>query len=334
MSELRNALVEQIAEHTPGSVAPFAGVRRRARTRRRNEIVAGALAAVLAVAGGGVLAIRVLEDRQRPAPVTGLPTDGPPPQRVTFNGHQLRLAGETEVVLASIDREDRSVLVVQAGYAAAEEGTDCVPHTTVRVLAQDARTVRIGAYTYVPIESPPANSACPAVGYPAKEHRLQLGAPLDGRRVLDGSTELVVYDPATVLTPTYLPSGYSQPGRLSFGGPWGIGRPLVGGAELSYSVGGDDFMYIREADPTAEAAYNNLGGQASLFGPESAFDIEARPTVRGQQGLVFAYGAGLRCLRWRESSSLAVVICSHGIPSAPLAAEELLKVAESLRLPR
>jgi hypothetical protein len=53
--------------------------------------------------------------------------------------------------------------------------------------------------------------------------------------------------------------------------------------------------------------------------------------VRGHEGLLIAYSPQTRCVRWRESQDLAVVVCwGTGYTMPPPAIEELLRVAESL----
>lgn len=60
--------------------------------------------------------------------------------------------------------------------------------------------------------------------------------------------------------------------------------------------------------------------------------VVARPRVRGHDGIVWQTGRfiDVRCLSWRERADLGVSVCSRGAP-APLAAAELVRIAEGLR---
>jgi hypothetical protein len=73
-----------------------------------------------------------------------------------------------------------------------------------------------------------------------------------------------------------------------------------------------------------------------VFKAADEFTVEGRPTVRGHEGVVFTYGhestsgPTMRCVRWRESAALAVVVCNRRSVGA-LPAAEILAVAEGLR---
>jgi hypothetical protein len=352
MPDLTTALRQHLDDQTPAAVAPFADVQRRARRRTRVRTTVGAVLAAASVAAVTTI-VAVNVDRAPSGPVAGPvaslsgPTggpatspstaDGPPPQRITVGGSDLALAGETNIGQVWIDLVDRSTLVVQAGLDTAGVKAPlgdpyCVPYTVVRVLGQDANSIRIAAYNYKPAAPATGNVMCPGFGYPTKEHRLKLAAPVDGRTVLHGSTAVPVVDPATVLRPSYLPAGYSQPGVLTVDWPRPDGR--AGYAELRYIRNPGDSFYVRQADPAAEQVINGTPGQAGLFGPETSFDVVAHPTIRGHDGVLFTYGPQLRCLRWREAADLAVVVCSSGGLEAHLSADELVRIAESLRRTR
>jgi hypothetical protein len=195
--------------------------------------------------------------------------------------------------------------------------------------------VRVAAYDYEPVEAPPVDAACRDSFPGFAEHALKLGAPVDGRTVLYGSAPVPVRDPATLLTPTHLPAGYRQPGELH----WGLQTPRQLPergvyAQWIYPGGGSDLVDVRLADPVAERIMNSWSGQPSHFGPETPFNVESRPTVRGHDGLLFTSSPWTRCVRWRESPGLAVVICHHGeVNTSPLPGAELLAVAEGLRAP-
>jgi hypothetical protein len=324
------ALHQLLAEQTPAAVPPFVEVRHRARVRARTRVALGAVATAVTVAGGGALAAWAADGGPSPSPAGSAAAS--PPDRITVNGRQLTRTGVTEVDTAWVDEDDPSTLVVLAGTAPPHDGTFCNPYTVVRLLGEDADTVRIVVDRY---EQPPPSPlpgvmlACPAVKHPAKEHRLELGAAVAGRAVLNGATAVPVHDAGTVFSASYLPPGFSSPGRVAWDDH---NRPeLAGYSARTYRAGQDGHIFIRAVDPVAEAFDVSHETQPSLFRPESGLDVIGRPTVRGHEGLLIAYSADMRCVRWRESRDLAVVVCwATGYTKPPPAIEELLRVAESL----
>jgi hypothetical protein len=277
-----------------------------------------------------VVRLAVVGDNPPPDP---LPTQvvGPPPDRISVNGRDLvRTGDDVEMGIARIDRDDPATLVVPAGMHAPDADPHCVPHTVVRILSQNARAVEIRAFAYEPADPPAGPVICPGVRYPDLLHRLTLAAPLGDREVRSGTTTVPVVDAGTILWPSYLPAGFARPPNVTLVFP----RPdrRAGSSQLSYFAGSDRYLFIRQADPPAEAASVTAGGQPSVFLPESSLEVTARPTVRGRPGVVFDYSPAQRCLRWRETADLAIVICLS--PAATPGADDLLAVAESLRARR
>lgn len=326
MPDLTTALNQELAAQTPHTVLPFAEVRRRARKRARTRMALGAVAAAVVVAAGGVLAVRTADGRPAPSPEA---LSSAAPQWITVNGRQLKYSGGTPVDNAWVDEQDPSILVVVAGVVAPDEGSSCRPYVAVRLLDEDAHTIRIAADEY---QDPVVPGLCTDPAYPGKEHQFKLRAPVGGRTLLDGTTAVLVHDPGTVLSPSYLPPGFSQPGRVTWGGT--TASWPAGFTDRSYSAGPDGYLYIREADPAAEEYLVSHETQPSVFRPETGLDVVGHPTVRGHAGVLFAYGPAALCLRWRESAELAVVVCWGTGRGVPPADQDLLRVAESLHRSR
>jgi hypothetical protein len=146
-------LTQYVDEHTPEEARPFEYVERALRRRRRGRIVV-AVAAVIGVLGGAATVTAV--DRQRadqapavpPTVTTSAPSDldvGPPPQQFKQGTTLLTLDHEIEVTRAYPDPATTDRLIVEASRGDSET---CVPHVVVRVLQQDAKTIRVAAYQY------------------------------------------------------------------------------------------------------------------------------------------------------------------------------------------
>jgi hypothetical protein len=322
MPDLTTALNQELAAQTPETVPPFAEVRRRARKRARTRMALGAVAAAVVVAGGGVLAVRAVDGGPAPSPEA---LSSAAPQWITVNGRQLKYSGGTPVDNAWVDEQDPSILVVVAGVVAPDEGSSCRPYVAVRLLEEDAHTIRIAADEY---QEPIVTRLCTQPAYPGKEHQFKLRAPVGGRTLLDGTTAVLVHDPGTVLSPSYLPPGFSQPGRVT----WGDAPPgrLTGHTNRFYMASSGEGLSIEEADPAAEEYLVSHETQPSVFRPEAGLDVVGHPTVRGYAGVLFAHSPASLCLRWRESAELAVVVCLGTGRGVPPPDEDLLKVAESL----
>ncbi|WP_328322787.1 hypothetical protein OHA70_28715 [Kribbella sp. NBC_00382] len=146
-------LTEYVDAHTPEEARPFEYVERALHRRRRTRKVA-AVAAVIGLVGGAATVTAL--DRQGadqspavpPTVTTSTPSDldvGPPPQQFKQGTTLLTLDHEIDVTRAYPDPATTDRLIVEASRGDSEA---CVPHVVVRVLAQDAKTVRIAAYQY------------------------------------------------------------------------------------------------------------------------------------------------------------------------------------------
>ncbi|MEX2288704.1 MAG: hypothetical protein WD794_00040 [Mycobacteriales bacterium] len=320
---LDRAVDAQIDAYRPDLVPPFAALEaRRARKVRARSAAAVVLAA--AAAAGVVFVPSLMTDRDRlPADLAaGATADGPPPEDMTQDGLALRRTGPAPITGAYTDPEDPTAVLVYSGRA----GTDpyCSDNAVVRVVAQDASTVTLDASAYKPKDPPPPNSGCSLALPPPKQHRLDLGVPLDGRRVVDADGDrLDVLDTGTLLQPTALPDGYRLPGKLTVG--YG-GTDDAGNDVTVHTYAGPDpqtQIEVYQGDP------GKVPGSDEPTGPSVVVD---RPTVRGHQGVVTETAGldDLTCLRWRETDDNAVMICNRGYPP-PLTSQQLQDIATSMR---
>ncbi|ADB32109.1 hypothetical protein Kfla_3045 [Kribbella flavida DSM 17836] len=192
MPEVRTELlVEYVDQQTPDHAPPFTRVEAvvRRRRRRRNLL---AVAAVVAVATAAVATTTDLGSDAEPAapistPTAGLLDDGPPPAQFTFGTTLMLLQGEIPVTAVRPSVESASLLVVEAARGSAA-GEGCHPHTMVRILDQDATTVRIAAYRYVVAPDEPGSGECVRPETGPAQVQLDLRSPLGSRTVLAGST--------------------------------------------------------------------------------------------------------------------------------------------------
>jgi hypothetical protein len=191
MSDLHELLTEYVDERTPEQAPPFTQVQDVVRRQRRRRSLA-AVAVVALVAGGAAVATldlpRSSDDPAEPstsAPVLGALDDGPPPARFKFGTTQLVLAGEIPVVAVAADPDSTSGLIVQVARG---DDETCVPHTMVRILAQDDKTVRIAAYRYSVAPDQPESQQCLKPGGKDLRIPLDLRWQLGNRKVLAGTT--------------------------------------------------------------------------------------------------------------------------------------------------
>jgi hypothetical protein len=193
MREPTDLLVEYVDERTPEEAPPFSDVERVARSRRRRTHVLAAAAAVVAVAGIAVAAVdrpRAEEEPVAPQVTTsatpGYLDDGPPPAQFKIGTTVMVLQGEVSVSSVRVDPGRASVLVVEVPtdpYVAEA----CVPETVVRILAQDAQSVRIAAYRYSVAPESTSNGQCVAAGVESTAVQLDLRRPVGDRVVYAGS---------------------------------------------------------------------------------------------------------------------------------------------------
>jgi hypothetical protein len=121
----------------------------------------------------------------------GYHVDGPAPGALTVDGVHLTLEAQVPVVAVSPLPGDASRVVVDAGQAATEAPT-CGAYTTVRVTRQDDERVRLAAYSYLVADGTdvPAE-VCADPGFTGHV-TVDLGPPLDGRRVVEEGTDRVL----------------------------------------------------------------------------------------------------------------------------------------------
>ncbi|TCO23368.1 hypothetical protein EV652_109194 [Kribbella steppae] len=185
-------LVEYVDEQTPEEAPPFEYVERAVRARRRRRNVLATAAAVIAVAGAVVATVDLPRAEQEPAEVITTPTpgyldDGPPPAQFKVGTTLLVLQAETAVSSVRLDPHRPSMLIVEVPrdpYVAAA----CVPTTVVRILGQDASTVRIAAYRYAVGPEQNEGRQCVQPDETPTAVHLDLRQALDGRKVYAGST--------------------------------------------------------------------------------------------------------------------------------------------------
>ncbi|TCO51734.1 hypothetical protein EV646_101728 [Kribbella antiqua] len=186
-------LVEYVDERTPEEAPPFSEVELVARSRRRRRHVLTAAAAMVAVAGVAVVSIDRPRAEEPVAPqVTTTATpghldDGPPPAQFRNGTTLMVLRGEILVSSVRVDPGRSSVLVVEVPsdpYVAEA----CVPQTVVRILSQDAGSVRIAAYRYSVAPDSTSNRQCVKPGTDPTAVYLDLRSPLADRVVYAGSS--------------------------------------------------------------------------------------------------------------------------------------------------
>ena len=193
MHELRtDLLIEYVDEQTPGEAPPFEFVEQAVRRQRRTRGLVATAAAVLFV-GGAVVATATVPRAEEPAtppttptaPAVGLLDDGPPPKQFKFGNTVMLLGAEVPVSRVEVDSDNAGTLIVEAPRTADDS---CVPHTMVRILSQDASTVRIAAYRYFVAPDQPESQLCVKPGTGPLRISLDLRRQVGNRTVLAGST--------------------------------------------------------------------------------------------------------------------------------------------------
>jgi hypothetical protein len=281
--------------------------------RRRRGLVPVALSAVavLVIAGGALLAVRLVGGSDSDA------TGGRLPAELTIKGKTMHRQGPTPIV--SVQATDRAAtrLLVLAGGQNPAVPDPCVPWTDVRVVGQDDRTITLAATTYVDRTGGP-DVACSGGGRGGGRFSVPLAAPLGTRRVVQDGRVVPVLLIDSLLHPTTLPAGYAR-------------RPSVEkdteapGLTRSTYAGPDQDTSIEIDQGPVDHPPTNPRGSAMLA-------VLGRLTVRGHPA-VFRQSAGfpdVRCLVWAETASTGVAVCSRGLPRAPLSAAQLATVAEGL----
>jgi hypothetical protein len=187
-------LTEYVDEHTPEEARPFEYVEHALRRRRRTRTVAAVAATIGVIAGAAT--VTAVDQRADDSPAvpptvtTSAPTPGsldvgPPPQQFKQGTTLLTLDHEIEVTRAYPDPATTDRLIVEASRGDSET---CVPHVVVRVLAQDARMIRIAAYQYSVL--PQSDEGMQCLRPEGKPFRgvLDLRWQLGTRQVVAGST--------------------------------------------------------------------------------------------------------------------------------------------------
>ena len=281
--------------------------------RRRVQVALSALA-VLVVAGGVLLAARMLGGGSDGGSDGGS-VAGSLPAELTIKGKTVHREGAAAIV--SVQATDRSAttLLVLAGNENPPVPNPCYSWTDLRVVGQDDRTVTLAASTYVD-RSGGSDVVCTDEGRGVGRFAVQLAAPLGTRQVVQDGRVLAVLLTDTRLHATALPDGYSRPPTVSDDKPPGLTRTTYSGPDQN------TFLEIDEG-PVGQPPTDPDGS--------AMVRVLDRLTVRGHPA-VFRQDGGfddVRCLVWAESATTGVGVCSHGV-HAPLTAAQLATVAEGL----
>ncbi|WP_433168484.1 hypothetical protein [Kribbella sp. CA-247076] len=188
-------LVQYVDEHTPEEAPPFEYVERAVQARRRRRTVLTTAAAVVAVAGAVVATVDLPRAEQEPAgpettqttPTPNYLDDGPPPAQFKVGTTLLVLAAEVPISSAEVDPLSPTELVLEVPrdpYVA----EPCVPTTVVRILSQDASTVRVAAYRYTVGPDQSEGRQCVKPRETPTVVHLDLRTPVGDRTVYAGST--------------------------------------------------------------------------------------------------------------------------------------------------
>jgi len=183
-------LTEYVTARTPDDAPPIEEVERAVKERRRRRyVVSAAVAAVVIVAG---IAAGLGLPRAETEPTIGLEmpqyvVDGPAPEHYKLGTTTILLRGEIAVTSARVDPDHLSVLTV--GVERDEVAIEpCLPNTVVRILSQDAYSVRIAAYRYGIGPDQNEGHQCTAPAPAPTTLRLDLMSLLGSRTVYAGST--------------------------------------------------------------------------------------------------------------------------------------------------
>jgi hypothetical protein len=285
------------------------------RRRRWGSVqVALSAVAVLVVAGGALLAVRLAGASGDDATGAG---GARPPAELTINGKTVHREGATPIV--SVQATDRAAtrLLVLAGGENPAVPDPCDPWTDVRVVGQDDRTITLAATTYVDRAGGP-DVACSAGGRAGGRFSVPLAAPLGTRRVLQDARVVPVLLIDSLLHATVLPAGYATPPMVE------KDNQAPGPTISRYSGPDQDTRIEIYQGPVDQPPTDPRGSSMTV--------VLGRLTVRGHPA-VFRQTAGFpdaRCLVWAETASTGLAVCSRGVPAAPLSAAQLATVAEGL----
>jgi hypothetical protein len=284
--------------------------------RRRWGLVQVALSAVavLVIAGGALLAVRLVGGSDDQATGAG---SGRLPAELTIHGKTVHRQGATPIV--SVQATDRAAtrLLVLACCENPTVPSPCHPWTDVRVVGQDERTITLAATTYVDRSGGP-NVACSGGGRGGGRFSVPLAAPLGTRRVVQDGRVLPVQLINSLLHATVLPAGYAAQPRVEK-------DTQAPGLTTSTYSGPDQDTRIEIYQGPVDQPPTDPKGSAIV-------EVLGRLTVRGHLA-VFRQTVRFpdaRCLVWAETASTGVAVCSRGLPTAPLSATQLATVAEGL----
>ena len=245
---------------------------------------------------------------------------GVPPERMLINGVEVQRQGTASFEMVQVALDDVSQLIVRAGQDHPGKPNPCSVEAVVRRLAEDDREIRVGVYLYRTVQQLGANEGCTAIGYAAKKFVVQLDGPVAGRDVVDVSSDRAVtlVDPARLLQVTRVPDGYNATGELE--------------VEQLPSRGGLVTMWTYEGNERGSAIHLKQGTPQAVEPREGGRQVLGRYTVH-EHPAVFDQAPGfpdVKCLRWRESDQLSVVLCTRGDPEAPLDGAAVARMADSV----
>ena len=234
---------------------------------------------------------------------------------------------------ARTSRDGRSLVVSFTGGAPYEPGVPCTVDYRVEVAeTSDEVRVRVVVVQHPPTTepgAPPAQNACPAVGY-TRTVEAALVEPLGGRTVFDveGGVVREVFDGTKLAEPTVVPEGwrlqyehpgYSAPGT-SWSRAWAPDRPQETPGE--HCTGTSAGMSLDQGLPELVDTY-------SYDGPPDAQTHD----VRGNEATSWQ-GPNGRSVSWVEHGQGFVVSSRLGCDRDTLATlDELLAFARALDVP-
>ncbi|MGZ0146499.1 RNA polymerase sigma factor [Kribbella sp. WER1] len=182
-------------ELTADDVPPFERLERRLKERRaRQYVVFGTVGTVVGVAAvliGIGIATRPGNLSADPEPTIGFErpgyvVDGPAPRQYELGPTRVLLRGEIAVTSARPDPRHLTMLTVGVEPDNAAIG-QCMPDLILRILAQDAGSVRIAAYRYDVGPDQSDGHRCAAAGPAPTSLQVDLQSPLGNRTVYAGT---------------------------------------------------------------------------------------------------------------------------------------------------
>lgn len=183
-------LTEYVDARTPDEAPPVEDVELAVKERRRRRYVVSAAVAAVVIVAGISAGLAVPSGETEPTIGLEMPpytVDGPAPQQYKIGTTTILLRGEIAVTSARVDPDHLSVLSV--GIEPDEVAIEpCLPNTVVRILAQDAYSVRIAAYRYGVGPDQNEGHQCTNPGPAPTTVRVDLESVIGSRTVYAGST--------------------------------------------------------------------------------------------------------------------------------------------------